>query len=1102
MSQERSKEAIEQERIAFAYSLLKRKGLGPHFSCLGTGAESVVVADGQFTYKVFDNVSFNYHPLMLDLKDQFKDAKSFIPISEVYDIDGYTVIRYPFAESTPYEEGHEEEIIEFLVECKRFAVACWDVKPRNFRIFSDGLKFIDYGWDIKPYNFKDYLVMAQRAYLTLKYPSALNFLEIARKALVDWEVEELAGFPDFFNRVYQKMLTVEIACEKPIVHDKNVEFMARISRNISTYGIESPRILEHTGRVALVMCDNAESVKDLDIVEKGSADVVVSKGIGQTTVEQFESYLRSASKCLTTSGLFIIILEHPFYTAGVSPDDLSRLKRKLGQAGFVLKSVDESPYYTDVEGNFKSDWLVLTALKMQPKAESVSLIIKACYQDWSTLERQVRHIVTQCEQPRDFLEKIVVVDPKKDAFLRQYADPSIESTYEALEKLKAQGFIDAYYTAPAEPGEIEEINERWFGLKCSQSHCVRNIPVTPQLFAFEIARGEYILQADCDVIVGRRDESHDYCGDMIRALKENPDALSVSFNIAHDATSKIQEYGSPGNGQFVPEVRFCMFDRDRLLANRPFPNRLQDGKLTLTWYRAMEQYQKESGRVSLRGGDPRTFYIHPQNESKKDAVALAAIVDRVERCHVPTTQFEKVELTGDADDWCLPKRRESYIFVIAGRNVPPEKMYRCWQSVVNQTRTDWGAIIIDDASTNEMAEYINILTQPYQDKVTVIKNEQRKWILNNIHSAIKHYCTNPFSVILILDADDMLIGNSTLSLIHRHYLRGADVTVGTPVKVGKGIYRYKPDFYQPRNLRGGDVWMHLRTFRKYLFDMVPEENFKKNGAWIEKFSEITYMIPIVEMASNPIHLDVPVYLWEPAHKRDEAHYQKNHATIEYLRSVSPCRKYALPKDIILPPGMLHKSMSTGRRMYIRHAEREKIENGNGVSADDVPLTPNGITDSRIFGAGLPVKIDLIISSPALRTIQTAENIRAGNRSNCEIAVLGCLRGVSARDREAWNHLKKSKGKNVARAEWIAGRIPSSIIEPFEAKMKTIVEEIESIIKDRGAENVLVVTHDHMISVLYAYVNSKTPGRAGYLYGFIVDQKCGDTTEMDKIKISA
>lgn len=1102
MSQERSKEATEQERIAFAYALLKRKYLGSCFSCLGTGFESVVVADGQFIYKVFDNARFDYHPLMLDLKNRFKDAKSFIPISDVYDIDGYTVIRYPFAESSPYEGGHEEELIEFLVECKRFAVACWDVKPRNFRVFSDGVKFIDYGWDIKPYNFKDFLVMAQRAYLTLKYPSAQNFLEIARKALVDWEVEELAGFPDFFNRVFQKMLTVEVACEKPIVLDKKAEFKALVSRNIATYGVASPRILEHGGITELLRIDNAVSVEDLDGVEIGSADVVVSKDVGLIRADQIEAYLRSVSKCLTNSGLFILVLEHPFYTAGASPDDMSRLRRKLGQAGFILKNNDESPYYTDVEGNFKSDWVVMTALKTEPKPESVSLIIKACYQDWSTLERQVRHIVTQCELPRGFLEKIVVVDPKPDIYLRQYADPSIEGTYAALEKLKAQGFIDVYFTAPSESGEVEGINERWFALNCPQSHCVRNIPVAPQLFAFEIARGEYILQADCDVIVGRRDESHDYCGDMIRALKENPNALSVSFNIAHEATSKIKEYSSPGNGQYVPEVRFCLFDKDRLWANRPYPNRFQDDKLALTWYRSMEQYQKESGMVSLRGGDPRTFYIHPQNDAKKDAVALAAMVDRVERGQVPVAQFEKVDLTGSADDWCLPKRREPYIFVIAGRNVPPEKLYRCWQSVVNQTRKDWGAIIIDDASTNGMAEYIDILTQPFHDKVTVIKNVQRKWILNNIHHAITKYCTNPFSVILILDADDMMIGNSTLSLIHRHYLRGADVTVGTPVKVGKGMYRYKPDFYQPRNLKGGDVWMHLRTFRKYLFDLVPEENFKKNGAWIEKFSEITYMIPIVEMASNPVHVDVPVYLWEPSHKRDEAHYQKNRATIEHLLSVSPCGKHCLPEDIILPPGMLQRSVNSGMRVYIRHAEREKIENGNGISEDDVPLTPNGIADSRIFGAALPVKIDLIISSPALRTIQTAEYIKAGNGSNCEIAVLDCLRGIRARDREAWKLIKKTKGKNAARAEWMAGRLPSTIIESFEVKMKAVVEEIESVIKDRGAENVLVVTHDHMISVLYAYINSRIPGRAGYLYGFIVDPKDGNIPNKAKMKISA
>ena len=309
-------------------------------------------------------------------------------------------------------------------------------KPHNYRIFTDGLKFIDYGWDIKPYNFKDFVYMAQRAYLTLKYPTANNFKEIARKALSDWEMEELDGFPIFFDKVYSKFLLANFMCKHPLKYD-------------------------------------------------------------------IENY---------------------------------------GNDGYNLLTTPSTTQWTN--------------------AGSVSLLIKACYQDGAALERLVKHIVSQCEQPRLFIEKIVVVDPKKDGFLRQYAESSIEKTHSALERLKNAGIINDYIIAPSNEATTRQINKRWFDIDCSETHNIENIPVTPQLYAFEIANGDYILQADSDVLIVRRDRGHDYVGDMISSLRNNPKALSVSFNIAHNPDSKFKEYTSPGNGEYKPEVRFCLFEKN------------------------------------------------------------------------------------------------------------------------------------------------------------------------------------------------------------------------------------------------------------------------------------------------------------------------------------------------------------------------------------------------------------------------------------------------------------------------------------------------------------------------------------------------------------
>ena len=63
------------------------------------------------------------------------------------------------------------------------------------------------------------------------------------------------------------------------------------------------------------------------------------------------------------------------------------------------------------------------------------------------------------------------------------------------------------------------------------------------------------------------------------------------------------------------------------------------------------------------------------------------------------------------------------------------------------------------------------------------------------------------------------------------YDRGADVTVGSMLRTDKDT-RYPVDLGDPRGARGGNVWQHLRSFKKRLFDAIPDDwlrsEFMKN----------------------------------------------------------------------------------------------------------------------------------------------------------------------------------------------------------------------------------------------------------------------------------
>ncbi|MDY0061451.1 MAG: histidine phosphatase family protein [Myxococcota bacterium] len=282
-------------------------------------------------------------------------------------------------------------------------------------------------------------------------------------------------------------------------------------------------------------------------------------------------------------------------------------------------------------------------------AGSVSLMIKVCGQDGPHVVRLVRHIIGQLG-PQDFLERFVAVDPRPGRFLRQYGPASREQLQLGLDTLVQEGAIDFWYETPTDPVQVRLLNRRWFGCETDQTHSVTDVPVAPQLDGFERAQGEYLLQADVDVIIGRRDRLHDFLSDMAFALDADPMNVSVSFNIAHQSTA-YRLYSAPPGG-FVPEVRCCLLDRRKLFALRPLPNSLDDaGRLQLTWYRSLQQRQQEEGWLSLRGGDGRSFFIHPQNGVKRAGGIWPAVQAKVEQGCIPAVQYEHHDLVEDWPAW-------------------------------------------------------------------------------------------------------------------------------------------------------------------------------------------------------------------------------------------------------------------------------------------------------------------------------------------------------------------------------------------------------------------------------------------------------------------
>ena len=560
----------------------------------------------------------------------------------------------------------------------------------------------------------------------------------------------------------------------------------------------------------------------------------------------------------------------------------STYRAAFSRAGFQIDRVVELDG-TDTGALLpSSDHLAFRLTPAPVESPKVSLLIKTCAMEWRMIERLVRHLVEQLESPVPFMEKVVVVDTFGGPFARRYDRPDAVAHSDAMERLLSDGVVNRVVYAPTEPEAVRAIYRRWFGTESEETHSANGQQLFATLFGIDSCSGDYVLQLDSDLLIVRDDHGHDYLNEMAEVLRSDPIALFVPMSIYRENPAPYTHEGFEGNWRV--EVRGCMLDRERLNAVLPVPNHLEGERFALPWHRAFDRFITSGQFRSYRGGDPKTSYIHVPNERKSDHGEWSKIIDSVERGHVPAVQMGRVELTGSASEWTGPKRYEPFVFVICGHNVKPGRFKRCFLSLVAQ-EGDWGAVVVDDASTNGFDDYAGMLLAEHTDRVTFVRNGARRGGLYNTWNAIANFCGDPDSVIITLDADDALLGGQVLERVRAEYQDGADVTIGSMLRLDKEA-SYPVSFDSPRRW-DSNVWQHLRTFKKRLFDALDMEDLKIDGQWIDLATDWAFMVPIVEMASSPRHITQPLYLYEPAAPKSDDNRRQRDSVIARILAKAP-----------------------------------------------------------------------------------------------------------------------------------------------------------------------------------------------------------------------
>lgn len=485
------------------------------------------------------------------------------------------------------------------------------------------------------------------------------------------------------------------------------------------------------------------------------------------------------------------------------------------------------------------------------REQQVTLLIKSCAQDADLLAEQVKHIVTQLTYPAEFFCKVLLIDPYTGPFLRQYTAGDLHRVQVIAQTLQDEGVIDEVWLAPTTETDIRATYHRWFDRDdIVASHTSICAPLFSQLWAFDQVRTPYVFQCDVDTLVGRRDLEHDFLADMVSALNLD-DVVSVGFNIPQSQFEFKPYQGMPG--QFAPEIRCGLLHLPRLRALCPLPNNVQDGRFTLMWHRSVQQAQVTHGIRSLRGGDCRSYYLHPQNSDKSHA-DFVIWRDLIAQGLEPPAQQNKWDLLPEAD-WGYPLRQEDLVFLLKGRCTDIAKLRRCFESLTMQQDQCFGLIVIDDASPADESWALPLLLGSLRERTTLIRRNQRHGYIRNFLTAVVNICTQPNTLIVTIDLDDALMSQEVVGRLHQAIADGVDLVHGVMFRPDKPLQLYSPDYLAPRAKGGGNVWTHLRGFRKRLFDALPMHYLQYQGAWVDEVTDYAIMLPLTELAQKPCFID-------------------------------------------------------------------------------------------------------------------------------------------------------------------------------------------------------------------------------------------------------
>jgi glycosyltransferase involved in cell wall biosynthesis len=264
------------------------------------------------------------------------------------------------------------------------------------------------------------------------------------------------------------------------------------------------------------------------------------------------------------------------------------------------------------------------------------------------------------------------------------------------------------------------------------------------------------------------------------------------------------------------------------------------------------QFIKEIIYVYNTDNPLNDYKVHnTESEELKEWYRTRPPYEMLPENYIETSERE-FELIGQAREALAAEEDNKILIFSCGHNCAPY-IKKHMLSIQKQTYKNYKHVIIDDASTDDT--YLEIMDYA-DDKTVVIRNQfNYKWLKNAVMHLYKQIESDR-DIIAIVDLDDWLPHDSVFQILNDTYkTHDCWVTYGKYVDSQSGkiwpSHGARRRVMETRNFRTSEwVYVHLQTFRAFLFKKIDPEDFKgPDGEYAPCSYDRAVMYPILEMAS-------------------------------------------------------------------------------------------------------------------------------------------------------------------------------------------------------------------------------------------------------------